>query len=50
MKSSELDMYHNETFINTLFISYKGQLIPKANCQAVNPSKKRTNEFVFTAT
>ena len=26
----------------------KGQLISKANCQAVNSSKKGTNEFVFT--
>ena len=26
----------------------KGQLISKANCQAVNSSKNRTNEFVFT--
>ena len=26
----------------------KGQLISKANCQAVNFSKKRKNEFVFT--
>ena len=26
----------------------KGQLISQANCQAVNSSKKRTNEFVFT--
>ena len=26
----------------------KGQIISKANCQAVNSSKKRTNEFVFT--
>ena len=26
----------------------KGQLISKTNCQAVNSSKKRTNEFVFT--
>ena len=26
----------------------KGQLISKANCQAVNFSKKQTNEFVFT--
>ena len=26
----------------------KGQLILKTNCQAVNSSKKRTNEFVFT--
>ena len=26
----------------------KGQLISKANCQAVNSSKKWTNEFVFT--
>ena len=29
-------------------VSTKGQLISKANCQAVNSSKKRTNEFVFT--
>ena len=27
----------------------KGQLISKANFQAVNSSKKRTNEFVFTS-
>ena len=27
----------------------KGQLISKANCQAVNSSKKWTNEFVFTS-
>ena len=27
----------------------KGQLISKANCQAENSSKKRTNEFVFTS-
>ena len=26
----------------------KGQLISKANCQAVNSSKNRTNEFVIT--
>ena len=31
-------------------ISYqpKGQLISKANCQAKDSYKKRTNEFVFT--
>ena len=28
---------------------YKGQLISKANCQAVNSSKKWTNQFVCTA-
>ena len=27
----------------------KSQLISKANCHAVNSSKKRTNEFVFTS-
>ena len=27
---------------------HKGQLISKANCQAVNSSKKQTNEFGFT--
>jgi hypothetical protein len=26
----------------------KGQLFSKENYQAVNPSKKQTNEFVFT--
>ena len=31
-----------------IFTFSKGQLISKANCQAVNSSKKRTNEFVFT--
>ena len=30
------------------YLQPKGQLISKANCQAVNSSKKRTNEFVFT--
>ena len=30
------------------FMNIKGQLISKANCQAMNSSKKRTNEFVFT--
>ena len=29
-------------------VPLKGQLISKANCQAVNSSKKRTNDFVFT--
>ena len=32
--------------VSSIFI--KGQLISKANCQAVNSSKKRMNEFVFT--
>ena len=30
-------------------VCYKGQLISKANCQAVNSSKKRTNEFILTS-
>ena len=29
-------------------LDIKGQLISKANCQAVNSSNLRTNEFVFT--
>ena len=29
-------------------MDFKGQLISKANCQAVSSSKKQTNEFVFT--
>ena len=32
-----------------LSIFTKGQLVSKANCQVVNSSKKRTNEFVFTS-
>ena len=36
---------HFQWFKNVFF---KGQLISKANCQAVNSSKKRPNEFVFT--
>ena len=30
-------------------LDVKGQLISKANCQAEDSSKKRTNEFVFTS-
>ena len=30
------------------FMVRKGQLISKTNCQAMNSSKKRTNELVFT--
>ena len=33
---------------NAVLASPKGQVISKANCQDVNSSKKRTNEFVFT--
>ena len=29
--------------------TFKGQLILKANCQAVNSSKKQTNGFIFTS-
>ena len=38
-KYSLASIRKNETF--------KGQLILKANCQAVNSSKKRMNKFVF---
>ena len=31
------------------FMMPKGQLISKANCQAEDSSKKRTNEFIFTS-
>ena len=31
-----------------IFRAFKGQLISRANCRAVNSSKKRTNEFIFT--
>ena len=35
-------------FNSTLTHVCKGQIISKANCQTVNSSKKRTNEFDFT--
>ena len=35
-------------WVEEILWSTKGQLISKANCQAKNSSKKRTNEFVFT--
>ena len=35
-------------FISNFSVT-KGQLISKANCQAEDSSKKRTNEFVFTS-
>ena len=31
------------------YLTFKGQLISKANFQAMNSSKKRTNEFLFTS-
>ena len=37
------------TIVKKCFLTcIKGQLIWKANCQAEDSSKKRTNEFVFT--
>ena len=38
----------NYWFGSVVYSRVKGQLISKANCQAVNASKKWTNEFVFT--
>ena len=38
--------------IDTLYLintSTKGQIIPKADCRAIDSPKKRTNEFVFIA-
>ena len=40
---------HFVAFLQNFNLQFtKGQIISKANCQAVNSSKKRTNEFVFT--
>ena len=41
-------LYKVENIENLL--DTKGQLISKANCQAMNSSKKQRNEFVFTTT
>ena len=35
--------------VKNILWNCKGQLISKANCQAEDSSKKRTNEFVFTS-
>ena len=41
-------MYFTCYFFVLIKSNTKDQLISKANCQAMNPSKKRMNEFVFT--
>ena len=43
-------LIHNgmKCFLKQKSYSAKGQLITKANFHAVNSSKKRTNEFVFS--
>jgi hypothetical protein len=38
----------NKFMMTGHFVVLKGQLISKANCQVVNFSKKRMNEFIFT--
>ena len=43
-----IDFYVIDFCAKQNFFKTKGQLISKANCQAMNSSKKRTNEFVFT--
>ena len=40
---------YNATLKTPNLLILKGQLISKANCQAKDSSKKRTNEFVFTS-
>ena len=40
--------YDNNAPWQNVLRSVKGQLISEANCQAVDSSKKQTNEFVFT--
>ena len=44
MKTIKKDKQNYPTIVQVT----KGQLISKANCQAVNSSKKQTNEFIFT--
>ena len=39
-----------EFFETKIYGFAKGQLISKANFQAVNSSKKQTNEFIFITT
>ena len=46
-----MDWFLNTDMVKILITwhSFIGHLILKANYQAVNASKKRTNEFVFTS-
>ena len=48
LQNSYLPYFSLNLYLFLCYI-YKGQLISKGNCQAVNSSKKRTNEFVFTS-
>ena len=46
---SKSELSQNDVHTPFTFLFPKGQLISKANWQAVNSSKKQTNEFVFTS-
>ena len=48
LKISKLRNFQT-VFFSFIYQKFKGQLISKTNCQAVNSSKKRTNKFVFTS-
>ena len=50
MRPLQLDTIRSSSDLREIcmYLGPKGQIISKANCQAMNSSKKRTNEFVFT--
>ena len=45
----QIDQKTNKIFVRIFAQASKGQLFSKANCQALISSKKRMNEFIFTA-
>ena len=47
-KRKQVDLRYYSSKVELLQFPVKGQLISKANGQAMNSSKNRTNEFVFT--
>ena len=44
----QIDQKTNKIFVRIFAQASKGQLVSKANCQALISSKKRMNEFIFT--
>ena len=46
-RSLSLNRWMSQLDLGNMTGGIKGQLISKANCKAVNSSKKRTNDFVI---
>ena len=48
-ESFTAEIFKRWNYNTYILVAIKGQLISKANCQAEDSFKKRTNEFVFTS-